>query len=195
MPAFAFSASRPKRNRRLDAVERRQLLWPVTFFLTVIILDQITKVWAVATLSGRPPFQFLGSFVQFSLVYNEGGAMGTSFGSPLMYTIVALAILPILGWYVWMRREEKALAWPLAFMAGGAVGNLIDRIRLGQVVDFIDINIPDIHLPFYQLDRFWTFNIADAAITCSLVFLVIQLLFFQKAERSAGEETPRVTVP
>ncbi len=194
MLACASSANRLKRIKRLDAAERRLLLWPVIIFLAVIILDQITKVWAVAALSGRPPYQLWGTFVQFTLVYNEGGAMGTRFGSPVMYTIMALIILPILAWYLWIHRTQRAIAWPLAFMAAGAVGNLIDRIRLGKVVDFVDIDIPDIHLSFYQLDRFWTFNVADSAITCSLILLMIQLVFLQKGKPPTAPE-PSETRP
>ena len=136
----------------------------------------------MGALSDSPPINVIGSAIRFSLVYNEGGAMGTQFGSTTYYTIVALAILPFLGYYLWKYRTDHATAWPLAGILGGAVGNLIDRIRLGKVVDFIDIDIPDINLPFYQLDRFWTFNIADSAITCAIVFLLVHMMFSRKPQ-------------
>ena len=122
----------------------------------------------------------------FTLVYNEGGAMGTRLGSTQYYTIMAILILPFLAYYLWRNRSEKSIAWPLAFILGGAIGNLIDRVRVGRVVDFIDVDIPDINLSFFQLDRFWTFNVADAAITCAIVFLLAHMIFARKALGSGG---------
>jgi len=145
-----------------------------------VLLDQATKLWAVSQLTDQPSRQIIGELVMFSLVYNEGGAMGTRLGSTSYYTIIALLILPFIVYYLWRNRREKAIAWPLAFILGGAVGNLIDRIRLGRVVDFVDIDMPDINLSFFQLDRWWTFNVADAAITCSIVFLLAHTLFSKK---------------
>ena len=185
MPACVSPVNRPKRKRSLDDSRRSYLILPIVFILAIVIADQLTKIWAVETLTGRPPMHILGELVMFSLVYNEGGAMGTQFGSTQYYTIVALLILPFLGYYLWRYRTDRATAWPLACILGGAIGNLIDRIRLGQVVDFIDVDIPDIHLPFYQLDRFWTFNIADSAITCAIVFMLLHMLFVKKPGASA----------
>lgn len=113
----------------------------------------------------------------FSLIFNEGGALGTSLGSSNFYLIVSLIVTPILGYFVWLRRDEPVLAWPMAFIVGGAIGNMIDRFHYGQVVDFIDIDIPDINFLWINVDRWWTFNIADAAISCSLVFLILYLTF------------------
>ena len=125
----------------------------------------------------------------FTLVYNEGGAMGTRLGSSQYYTIMAVLILPFLGYYLWRNRSEKTIAWPLAFILGGAIGNLIDRVRVGRVVDFVDVDIPDIKFSFFQLDRFWTFNVADAAITCAIVFLLAHMILAKKAI-SSGSASP-----
>jgi signal peptidase II len=157
--------------------------------LAIVICDQLTKIWAVSALSDQPPLHVIGSALMFTLVYNEGGAMGTQFGSTTYYTIMAILILPFLGYYLWRYRTEWATAWPLACILGGAIGNLIDRIRLGRVVDFIDVDIPDIHLPFYDLDRFWTFNIADSAITCAIVFMLLHMLFAKKLAKPGSLET------
>ncbi len=148
--------------------------------VAIAILDQLTKLWALSALTDSPSIQLLGTAVQFSLVFNEGGAMGTQFGSTTYYTVVAILILPFLCYYLWKYRTDRATVWPLACILGGAVGNLIDRIRLGKVVDFIDVDIPDIHLSFFQLDRFWTFNVADSAITCAIVFMLWHMIFYRK---------------
>lgn len=180
MPGCVSRANRPKRKRSLDDSRRCYLTLPIVFILAIVISDQLTKIWAVEALTGRPSIHILGDFVMFSLVYNEGGAMGTQFGATTYYTIVAILILPFLGYYLWRYRTERATAWPLACILGGAIGNLIDRIRLGRVVDFIDVDIPDIDLSFYQLDRFWTFNIADSAITCAIAFMLLHMILYRK---------------
>lgn len=163
------------------------MIWPSVIALAVVLLDQASKVWAVANLTGQPSRKIIGELVMFTLVYNEGGAMGTRLGSTDYYTVMALLILPFIAYYLWRNRSERVIAWPLAFILGGAIGNLIDRIRLGRVVDFIDVDMPDIKLSFFQLDRWWTFNVADAAITCSIVFLLLHMLLAKKTVDSAIE--------
>jgi signal peptidase II len=66
---------------------------------------------------------------------------------------------------------------PLSFITGGAIGNLIDRIAYGKVVDFLDFDFFDISLFGYRLERWWTFNIADMAISLSILYLFVRILF------------------
>lgn len=112
----------------------------------------------------------------FTLVYNEGGAMGTNLGSSMYYLISASLILLFVLYYIYANRTKLQLSIPLSFIAGGAIGNLIDRIAYGKVVDFIDVDFFDIDLFGYQLQRWWTFNIADSAISCSIVYLLYLIL-------------------
>ena len=155
--------------------------------LLVLAVDQATKLWVLATLDSHRPVQILGDFLQFTLVYNYGGAMGTQFGSSTAYLIIALGILPFLGYYIYRNRHDHCLALPLAFIAGGALGNLVDRIRLGKVVDFIDVDFFDI--PSIGLDRWWTFNVADSAISCAIVFLIIYMFFGAREDQEKGTVT------
>jgi len=144
---------------------------PALIIAIVVLLDQITKIWAVDALTGQPSKSIIGDFLMFTLVYNEGGAMGTNFGPSGYYLITALIILPLLLYYIYANRTYKMIALPLSFIASGALGNVIDRIRIGKVVDFIDVDFFDLSLFGYRLERWWTFNIADAAITCAIVFI------------------------
>lgn len=150
--------------------------------LGVITLDQISKAWALIYLE-HGPVEVLGDFLRFSLVFNEGGAMGTSFGPSSWYLVVAMLVLPVLCFMVYRCRAEKGTALPLAFVIGGAAGNLVDRVRLGKVVDFIDVDFFDFIVP-----RWWTFNVADSAITCAIVFLLVQALFFHGEPRTGSPE-------
>lgn len=147
----------------------------VSIVVAVVVLDQLTKAWAVSALTGQPSIRVLGDFFMFTLVYNLGGALGTKLGSPTYYLIVALIIFPFIVYYLWHYRRTPVLALPLAFIAGGAIGNIIDRVRIGKVVDFIDVDFFDINLFGFKLERWWTFNVADAAIFCAILFLLVYL--------------------
>ncbi|MCB2230244.1 signal peptidase II [bacterium] len=196
MPACVSNANRPKRKKKLAADKRTTLVWSVLIILLVVAIDQATKIWALRALADSPSMHVLGEFLQFSLVFNRGGAMGTSLGSPTYYLVVALVILPFILYYIYHHRREAALSIPLAFIAGGAIGNLIDRIRFRQVVDFIDVDFFDINLFGYQLDRWWTFNIADAAIFCAMIFLLVYLLWYKpRHDRKAAIAETTLTGP
>ena len=191
MPAIVLSVNPPKRTRRLDVANKKTLIWAALIIAVVILLDQITKIWAVGALTGQPPSQVLGDFLRFTLAYNEGGAMGTRLGSSTYYLVVAIVIFPFIAYYIYHYRTTRAIAIPLAFIAGGAVGNVIDRIRLGHVIDFIDVDFFDIHIASFSLTRWWTFNIADAAIFCAIIFLVLYLGWFRPHESThATSDSP-----
>lgn len=153
----------------------------------VVAADQITKVWAVESLTNQPSMRVLGDFLRFTLVYNQGGAMGTQLGSSTYYLVMALLVLPFLLLFIYRNRHHRVVTLPLSFIAGGALGNLIDRINLGQVVDFIDVDFWDIDIMGYRLERFWIFNIADAAISCAIVFMIIYVFFFQKHDQHGDD--------
>lgn len=120
--------------------------------------------------------------------------MGTDLGGSTIYLISGIVILVILLVYLFTYRSNRRITVALALIAGGAVGNLIDRARIGRVVDWIDIDIPDVSLFGWNLERWWTFNIADAAITLSLVSIIIFFIASGK-EDSATTPAPENTPP
>ena len=156
----------------------------------MLLSDQLTKIWAVESLAGNSPTEVFGRFFMFTLVYNEGGAMGTNFGSSTYYLISSIFILMFVFYYIYANRNKAFFAYPMAFIAGGAIGNIIDRIRLGRVIDFLDFDFFDIRIGDYLIERWWTFNIADAAITCSIIYLVIYMLFFHKSHKDINPAQP-----
>lgn len=160
----------------------KKLLIPAVAILVAAIVDQITKMMALAYLVDSPPVKVLGDFFQLTLVYNEGGAMGTNFGSPTYYLVSSVLILIFLLYYIYSHRERYYITAALGLIAGGAIGNIIDRIRFGRVVDFLDFDFFDINLFGYNLERWWTFNVADAVISCSIVYLVIKIFFFSQPQ-------------
>jgi signal peptidase II len=139
--------------------QRANRFW--TIFLSIVLLDVATKRFAVTALIPYVPRNVIDDVVRFTLAFNSGGAMSLSLGpsSRWWFTVLSLATLVVLAYmYRQSSPADKIQIASLALICGGAVGNLIDRIRSPRgVVDFIDIGI--------NTHRFWTFNIADMAVT------------------------------
>ena len=137
----------------------------------VVALDIVTKRWAERTLELHLPVQVVGDVVRWNLVYNEGAAFGTHVGewSLVIFTLLAALVLVFLGRiYKETAADDRQRLLALGLVCGGAVGNLVDRIRHGLgVVDFIDIGVGSI--------RFWTFNVADSAVTIGAILLAWSL--------------------
>jgi signal peptidase II len=148
-----------------------RIFWTAAVF--VVALDVITKALAVRHLIPHVPAEVFGSYGRLTLAYNPGAAFGMSLGDYSRYIFggIKVVALVILWWLYhswtprfagrsdnWMRLLALGLAW------GGTAGNLIDRIRSARgVVDFIDIGVGDV--------RFWTFNVADSALTVGALML------------------------
>lgn len=147
----------------------RKLFWSIV--VTVVGLDLVTKIIAVRTLRLHLPVRVLGDWLTFQLVYNPGAAFGIHVGgySRWVFTILALLALVVLGAMV--RQTDpahKVRLVALGLVCGGAVGNLLDRLRSADgVVDFIDVGVGALRWP--------TFNVADMAVTCGAVTLAIVL--------------------
>ena len=150
--------------------QRANRFW--TIFLTVVLVDVATKRFAVSALTPYVPRNILDDVLRFTLAFNSGGAMSLSLGpsSRWWFTLLSLATLVVLAYmYKQSSQGDKIQIASLALICGGAVGNLIDRIRSPRgVVDFIDIGI--------GTHRFWTFNIADMAVTIGTATLTWILL-------------------
>ncbi len=153
----------------------------------VTILDQASKSLIQILLYEGEKVSVLGDLLYFRLVYNIGGAMGTSIGPSWVYLILTVVALVIIIRYLIVtpgaRWHTKAA---LAMILGGAVGNLMDRVIYGKVIDFIDMDFPDI--PFLNIHRWFTYNIADAAITIGLFIFIIGILFKKKDKPGLQEE-------
>ncbi len=148
-----------------DAGPNGRLFWGSA--AAVVVLDLITKVLAVKNLTPHMPVDVLGEFARLTLAYNPGAAFSMSAGRYSRWIFGGFAVIALV--VLWRLYRESAPAErlkPLAlgFAWGGAAGNLIDRIRSSAgVVDFIDIGVGNV--------RFWTFNVADSAVTIGAVML------------------------
>ncbi len=153
----------------MTSAASHRLFWIVG--AAVVVLDVITKQLAVASLTGRAGIRLLGDWFAFRLVYNQGAAFGLHLGphSRWLFTGLAIVALVVLGAMVRQTAPHQRFRLvALALVCGGAIGNLIDRLRSSRgVVDFIDVWIGPFHWP--------TFNVADMAVSCGAVALAMIL--------------------
>ena len=161
----------------------RRVFWLAA--VTVIVLDQLTKVAAEAALLRSAGVSVFGEWVQLRLVYNQGAAFGLHVGSHSRWIFFAIALVAIVV-LVRMSRQGPVGDWfrqlALGLVAGGAAGNLIDRIRSAHgVVDFLDVGVGTWRWP--------TFNVADIAVTCGAIALALSL-WREDARRTGAESAP-----
>ena len=156
--------------------------------ITVVILDQVTKWFAEANLLRHIPQRVIGDWVRFTLAYNPGAAFSMSLGPYSRYIFGAFALVAlVILWRIQRTTapSEKLKPLALGLAWGGAAGNLVDRFRSPMgVVDFIDIGV--------GTTRFWTFNVADSAVSVGAVVLGVILLREEREEkrRSAARPDP-----
>ncbi len=167
------SSCRTKENNSLRSEQKQAnvLVW-LWLSLLIVILDQLTKVWINTHLPFNQPLAVL-PFFNLRLLYNTGAAWSilATAGGWQRWFLSGLALvisLLIVVWLSRLTRQQWWLACALALILGGAVGNLVDRIIYGYVIDFIDI--------YYQGWHWPAFNLADSAISVGAVMLLLEAL-------------------
>ena len=158
---------------------RNALPW-LLLSLLVIAIDQATKHVALAALQLSEPVAALPGFLNWTLAFNSGAAFSFLAGADgwQRWLFTALAIGVSVALIVWIARTPRSdwrAAAPLALIVGGALGNLIDRLRFGHVTDFIDVYVGSAHWP--------AFNIADSAISIGAVMLIV--FGFRRSDQGA----------
>lgn len=171
----------------LQTERRRRWLVFVVLAVGVVIADQLAKLFIDANFQvasihplpgGSEPTPILGDFVRIAKSYNSGGIFGLFGNSAPVLALSSVAVIALILLY---QAREGTGSWlltiALALLLGGAIGNFIDRVRLGWVVDFVDMGIGDW--------RFYTFNVADSAISTALLLLILIALFRERLTRQA----------
>lgn len=153
------------------------LIW-LWLSAVIIIIDQLVKLSVMRHMIPGQSIEWL-PFFNITLAFNPGAAfsfLGNASGwqMPLLSVIVIVVVAVLLVWLSKLRRNEYFLCIAVSLIIGGAIGNLIDRLRLSYVIDFFDFHVGSWH--------FATFNIADAAITIGAVLLVVKFLFTSKKD-------------
>ena len=145
-----------------------------------VFLDQITKWLAVIFLAGNPPVPVIEWFIRFSYVENTGAAWGM-FGAPdqrwIFMTLSSVAIIAILLYVFIAKPKNPLLKYSLALIVAGGIGNMIDRIMLGYVVDFLEFTFID----------FPVFNVADSFVCIGAAMLILYLVIDTVKEYKNGK--------
>ena len=131
--------------------------------LAIIAVDQASKFFVIL-YSDKLPLEIIKGVFALNLVHNTGGAFGVFSAIPYIFFIVPIIASCVIIYMLVRMRYSKLIRFSLALILGGALGNLIDRVRFGYVIDFLDFKV-------------WpVFNIADSAITVGTVILIIKIL-------------------
>lgn len=171
--------------RNLDELIKKSRLLVIS--LLVILLDQLSKRVVVYYFQMGESTAVLGNFFRFTYILNPGGVFGSKLGSQNFYTIISVLALIVTSWFFFKTKSSETwLRIGLCMVLGGAVGNLIDRLRFGEVVDFLDFDFFDISLPplkilffnfpGFHLDRWPVFNLADSFVLIGIVLIIVHLL-------------------
>ena len=138
-----------------------------TVTVIVILLDQITKTLITGRLSLHQSVEIIGGLFNIIYIRNPGAAFGIlgDWGTirTILLIVVSIAALVVII-YLYRKSTDRFTAFALSLIAGGAAGNLIDRVRFGEVIDFLDFSMAGYHWP--------AFNVADSAITVGVVLMV-----------------------
>lgn len=160
--------------------KRTLLIYGIILLITV--LDQVSKYIVKQSMHLYESINVIGDFFRLTYIENPGMAFGIQFDNRILFTILSIAAAVIVFIYLLRMMNEKFIfRFSLALILGGAVGNLIDRLIYGRVVDFFDVEFFDVSLPAfnflfldfpgYSMTRWPVFNIADSAVTCGMILL------------------------
>src|SRR5213080_3015461 len=168
-----------------NASSNARVFWGAA--LTVVVFDVLTKLLVQHSLHELEPKRIFGDYGRFTLVYNRGAAFSMSLGSQSRWifgSFAAIALFILWKLYRQSSAGARARALALGLAWGGAAGNLIDRIREPRgVVDFIDIGVGTV--------RYWTFNVADSAVTIGAFLLAFVLWHEDRQPRAARRAAPK----
>ena len=151
-------------------------LLPILIILAIIIVDQITKYMTVSMLMPINSVEIIKNFFSLTYVENRGAAFGTMMGGRWFF--VALTVIVVAGgiYYskIYNKNESKIASLALVLVAGGAIGNCIDRLFRGYVVDMLSFNFFGYSFP--------VFNFADICVVIGAVLLVVSLCFTKEGK-------------
>jgi signal peptidase II len=164
-PSTAHPAEPAASEDDVNFRRRIAILAFVAIALVIAVSDQLVKQWVVGNFTLDTPSPVIGDWLRIDYIHNRGGLFGLFQGSYLFFALVTVIVAAVLtgleigsGWRSWL------VTITLGLLLGGAIGNFIDRITLGYVVDFADIGIGSW--------RFYIFNIADSAVTVAITLML-----------------------
>ena len=143
----------------------------------LVLADQVSKAIVVRTMSLYESVPVIENFFHFTYITNDGMAFGIDFPfGYFIFSLVSALLTLFLFWYLWtVRNDSLVIRLGLAMIIAGAVGNLIDRLMLGEVIDFLDFMIGNFH--------WYVFNLADSYVTVGMVLILTDSIFLEKKRK------------
>lgn len=161
-------------------------LYLLVITLLVVGLDQATKLLVVKTIDLHELVPVIPGLFNLTYLHNKGAAFGILANSPYrlpFFLLVTLIAVLVLLYALHRSRDDQRLApFSLSLIFSGAVGNLIDRVRLGEVIDFLDVYWKEHHWP--------AFNVADTAICVGVALLALDMILEERRQKAAPYTTP-----
>ena len=140
---------------------------------SIFLIDQVSKYYIINIFEFQNEAIYLSSFLNFQLIWNEGIAFGLlSFENDLYYNSITFVIIIVILILLFLIKNDDQYSYFYSIIVGGALGNLIDRIRYSSVPDFIDFHISNFH--------WFVFNIADIFVSLGVICLIVAEIFFNK---------------
>ena len=148
----------------------------------MVLADQISKTAIRSTMTLYESITVIPGFFHLTYITNDGMAFGINFPFGIyIFSTISIILTVILFWYLWTIREENIfLRSGVAMILAGAIGNLIDRLLLGEVVDFLDFMIGDLH--------WYVFNFADSFVTIGMGIILYDSIVLEKKRQSISNE-------
>ena len=145
----------------------------------LVLADQISKTIVVRTMSLYESIPVIQNFFHFTYITNDGMAFGIEFPfGYFIFSAVSILLTLFLFWYLWsVRNHSIVIRLGLAMIIAGAIGNLIDRLFLGEVIDFLDFMIGNFH--------WYVFNLADSYVTVGMTLILIDSIILEKKREKA----------
>lgn len=162
------TGARPHASGVARAGRRHWLLF-AGLATAVFVVDQLVKAWIVAGFEVGVPVDVVGPYLRITISHNTGVLFGLFRDQAILFALFSLAVIGFIVWYHGRNPRSAVQSVALGLLLGGALGNLADRIRLGYVVDFVDMGIGSW--------RFYTYNVADSAITAAILLLIVLALW------------------
>jgi signal peptidase II len=164
-------------------VTRRRAVLVAIVAAVVFVADRITKMVVESNMPVGSSIDVAGPWIRISHVRNTGAAFGLLPERTTLLSILSVgAVFAIVFYYRRLAADSRLIAVTLGMQLGGAVGNLVDRIGQGYVVDFVDVGVPD-------GPRFWSFNVADSSIVVGIIAVTVLLWWQERARSGPGAAT------
>lgn len=159
-------------------------IWPIFLGLAaaIVVTDQLTKAWIVSKLAPGESMSVIGDYLRLVHGQNNGALFGLFRESAVLFGLGSLVVIGLIVGYHARSGRSPYMSIALGLLLGGAIGNLIDRLRLGHVVDFVDAGIGNV--------RWYTFNVADATISFAIILLVIAALRPSLIDKNRQQSVP-----